>query len=152
MRFILHHISVWWAWFASSPALLLSLPLAAPGVRPGGSGHAAAAAQRRTRHVRPLQLLLCRHVIGHLQTFDVDPRVAVHVADVRVAAVPRGQLVAHGLLHDLLQGLLAEPRGFGVDGLGVAGDGVHGAVTVRVVARGRALAQFASTVGREREV
>lgn len=77
----------------------------------------------------------------------------MNVADIGVTTVPWGQLIAHGLLHDLLHWLLAEAGGPGVDRLRVAGDGrVCGAVAVRVVKHGRTLPQFAVTVGGENEV
>lgn len=122
-------------------------------VRPGRCGHATAASQSRARHVGPLQLLLRGHVVRHLQTLDVHARVAVNVAGIRVDAVPCVELIAHGLLHDLLHGVLAEAGGAGVDGLRVAGDGrVDGAVAVRVLKHGRTLPQFAVTVRGENEV
>lgn len=61
--------------------------------------------------------------------------------------------MAHGLLHDLLHGLLAHPGGSRVDGLGAAGDDrVDSAVAVCVIKHGWALSQFALAVGGESEV
>lgn len=127
----------------------------------GGGGHAAAASQRRAHHVRPLQLLLHRHVVGHLQPLDVHPRVTMQVAGVNVATATVlrcRQLIAQRLLHDLLERLFAvlvvlvvmvemvewRPRRR-IDRLRVAGggpQGVDGAVAVRVVEQRGALPQL----------
>lgn len=140
-------------WVKPSPALFLAISFTASVVCPWRCGQAAAASQNGTGHIRPQQLLLCWHIIGNLQALDVDPRVAVNVADVWVAAVPRGQLVAHGLLHDLLHRVLSKPSGLGVHWLRVAGDGgVDGAVAVRVIESAWALPQLVFSVHGEREV